>query len=179
MSSSTLKTKNGNINNDQIIIIQHQWSLIPKPEKEQEIVKLKKILNKEYNPDEPVQRYLKKLQNTRKNLTKLKANPGTPKMICQAIDTFEQHTELEEVTYNWQMKSDTIQEQWDEMKKKYFIAEIKKKLKTTQQPKYWLNFPTWSNKKSIEWKQKTKKTSYFLHNNLLKPKIEPKPYAQR
>ena len=82
-----------------------------------EIVKLKKILNKEYNPDEPVQKYLKKLQNTRKNLTTLEADPCTPKMIFQAICAFEQHAELQKLTSDWQNKSDAIQEKWDEMKK--------------------------------------------------------------
>ena len=87
-----LEDKNGNIKDDPITIIQHLRSLVPKPEKEQQILKLKNILNnKEYNPDEAVQRYLKKLQITRKNLTTLDADPGTPKMIHQAICDFEKH----------------------------------------------------------------------------------------
>ena len=60
-----LEDKNGNIDADPITIIKHLWNLVPKSEKEQEIVKLEKLLNEEYNPDEPVQQYLKKLQNTR------------------------------------------------------------------------------------------------------------------
>ena len=113
-----LEDKSGTINDEPVNIIQYLWKLVPKAEKEREIIKLKKILNEEYDPDELVQKYLTKLQETRKNLTTLEADPGTPKMIRQAVCAFEQHTELEKVMHDWQKKSDTIQKQWKEMKKK-------------------------------------------------------------
>ena len=99
MSNLTLENKNGNINDDLITIIQQLWDYVPKPKKKKkEIVKLKNILNKAYNPDEPVKRYLKKIQTTRNNLIKFEADLGTPKIIHQAVCAFEKHTKLETLT---------------------------------------------------------------------------------
>ena len=70
---------NGYINGTLLQVIYHLWDQIPEHEKEREVNKIKKILDLEWNKDEMIQKYMKKLQDARYQLTKLGADPETSK----------------------------------------------------------------------------------------------------
>ena len=55
----------------------------------------------EWNENETIQKYMKKLQEARYQLTKLKADPKTPKMIRKVICAMEKHAELDKVVRDW------------------------------------------------------------------------------
>ena len=58
----------------------------------------------EYNSDDLIQIYLKKLQVTRKHPTNLEADSNTSKMICYYIRSFEVHDDLNKTVHNWQKR---------------------------------------------------------------------------
>ena len=91
----------GYINGTSLQIIDHLWDQIPEHEKEQEINEIKKILDIEWNKDETIQKYMRKLQDTRYQLRKLGADPETPKMIQKVICTMEKHAKLDKFVRDW------------------------------------------------------------------------------
>ena len=90
------------INGTVLDIINHLWDQIPEHKKEREVNEIKKILDVEWNKDETIHKYMKKLQDARYQLTKLGADPKTPKMIWKVIYAMEKHAELDKVVQDWQ-----------------------------------------------------------------------------
>ena len=85
------------INSTPLKILKHLWDTISEHEKEQEINKFGKILDIEWDADEPIQKYMTTLQDARFRLRTLKADPKTPKIIQKVICAMEKHTELDKI----------------------------------------------------------------------------------
>ena len=89
------------INGTLFNILNHLWDTIPEHEKQREINEIEKILDVEWNEDEIIQKYMKKLQDARYQLQKLEADPKTPKMIQKVICTMEKCAKLDKVVCYW------------------------------------------------------------------------------
>ena len=59
---------------------------------------------------------MKKLQDTRYQLTTLKADPGTPKMIQKVICAMEKHAELDKVVRDWRKQDAAHKKVWKNVK---------------------------------------------------------------
>ena len=90
----------GYINGTILQIIDHLWDQIPDYEKEREINEIEKILDVEWNKDETIHKYMKKLQDARYQLQKLGADPETPKKVQKVICAMKKHAELDKVVRN-------------------------------------------------------------------------------
>ena len=100
-----MEAHDGSITKTPFQIIEHFWQQIPDSEKERAINDIEKTLDMEWDREEPIQKYMKELQDAKWQLTQLKADPGTPKVIRKVVCAMEQHLDMDKSVRDWRKKS--------------------------------------------------------------------------
>ena len=106
-------------------IIDHLWEQFPDHEKQRAINDIEKTLDIEWDRDQPVQKYMKELQDAKWQLTQLKADPGTPKVIRKVVCAMEWLLDMDKTVQDWRKKSSPDKKDWDKYKK-YFQLGLRK-----------------------------------------------------
>ena len=114
-----LEAHDGSISKTPYEIIEHLWDQIPKREKQRAVNTIEKSLDNEWDRDEPVQKYMRELQIAKWQLTQLKSDPGTPKIIRKVVCSMEQHLDMDKAVREWDKKSSPDKKKWDECKKHF------------------------------------------------------------
>ena len=114
-----LEAHDGSIKETPLEIIDHLWEQIPEHEKQRAVNDIEKHLDIEWNRDQPVQKYMKHLQVSKWQLTQLKSNPGTPKIIRKVVCTMEQHLDMDKSVKDWRKQSSPDKKDWGKCKKHF------------------------------------------------------------
>ena len=65
---------------------------------------------------------MRELQDAKWQLTQLKADPGTPKVIRKVVCAMEQHLDMDKSVRDWRKKSSPDKKDWDKCKKHFQLG---------------------------------------------------------
>ena len=168
-----LEAHDGSITKTPYEIIEHLWDQIPKREKQRAVNTIEKSLDNEWDRDEPVQKYMRELQDAKWQLTQLKSDPGTPKIIRKVVCSMEQHLDMDKSVREWDKKSSPDKKKWDECKKHFQrgLREVENNPAYKKQVGY-------ANKVQEEKMEEMKDTQRFLAQQLIDHQKEFEQYKE-
>ena len=116
---------------------------------------------------------MRELQVAKWQLTQLKSDPGTPKIIRKVVCSMEQHLDMDKSVQEWDKKSSPDKKKWDECKKHFQrgLREVENNPAYKKQVGY-------ANKAQEEKMEEMKDTQRFLAQQLIDHQKEFEQYKE-